>query len=895
MPKILAIDDKNDNLIGLKAVLKDLFEDVLVITALSGQKGLELAAAEKPDIILLDVLMPGMDGYEVCERLKANPLLTDIPVIFITALRESKANRLKALKVGAEAFLSKPIDETELTVQIRTMLKISAANELKRNEKDRLAKLVSERTLELEKSHIETLKLLDNLKSENKARKETEEALQISETTIKNKLKAITEPDGDIGTLELSDIIDTQALKSLMEDFFQLTGMLGAVLDVSGKVLVAVGWQDICTKFHRCNPNSLKKCIESDTILSQSVPKGEFKSYRCKNNMWDTVTPLIIGGKHLGNVFMGQYLIEDEVPDVALFRKQARKYGFDEEEYLAALDRVPRFSKEAIERGMRFYAKLTEVISTLSFSTIQQSRLISERKQSEQILKESEERFRQAITYAPYPIMIHAEGKVLQLSKEWTNQTGYTLEDIPTIKEWRMKAYGTDAEPSQEFINNLYEIEKAQYDGEWNVKIKNGSERIWEFSSSPIGELPNGKKMAISMASDITERKLADRELLKAKDKAEESDRLKSAFLANMSHEIRTPMNGILGFAELLKRPNLSGEQQNKFVGIIQNSGNRMLNIINNIVDISKIESGLMLVNLQESNINEQIEYIYNFFKPEVEKKGIQFSFSNSLDTVDSNITTDREKVYAILTNLVKNAIKFTPEGSLKFGYLKKNNYLEFYVKDTGIGIPKERQQAIFERFIQADIEDKNAYQGAGLGLSISSAYVKMLGGDIWVESVEGEGSCFYFTLPIHTERAKDNKLKNVITIAEEVPITNNMKFLIAEDDEASAQLISIYVEEFSNEVITVGTGTEAVSKCLNNPDIDVVLMDILMPEMDGLEATRKIRSFNKDVVIIAQSAFALEGDRDKAITAGCDDYITKPVKATALKQIILKNINENN
>jgi len=247
-------------------------------------------------------------------------------------------------------------------------------------------------------------------------------------------------------------------------------------------------------------------------------------------------------------------------------------------------------------------------------------------------------------------------------------------------------------------------------------------------------------------------------ELIIAKEKAEESDRLKSAFLANMSHEIRTPMNGILGFAELLKEPNLTGKEQQEYIKIIEKSGARMLNIINDIVDISKIESGLMEVSIKESNINEQIEYIYIFFRPEVEGKGMQLSYRNGLVSSESIIKTDREKLFAILTNLVKNAIKYTNKGSIEFGYDHVETHgprnigagsasLQFYVKDTGIGIPKDRQEAIFERFIQADISDKYAYQGAGLGLSISKAYVEMLGGRIWVESEEGKGSTFYFTL----------------------------------------------------------------------------------------------------------------------------------------------------
>ena len=377
-------------------------------------------------------------------------------------------------------------------------------------------------------------------------------------------------------------------------------------------------------------------------------------------------------------------------------------------------------------------------------------------------------------------------------------------------------------------------------------------------------------------------------ELQRAKERAEESDRLKSAFLANMSHEIRTPMNGILGFSELLKNPELTGDEQQEYLRIIERSGERMLNIINNIVDISKIESGLMKIDIGKSNINEQIEYIYTFFKPEMEAKGIGFSFRSSLPVSESIIYTDNEKVHAVLINLVKNAVKYTERGTIEFGYLKKGNFLEFYVKDSGIGIPRGRQDAIFERFIKADVTDKMARQGAGLGLSISKAYIEMLGGKIWVESEVEIGSTFYFTLPYKIGEEKMVTQKKLLdNNADPVPEVPGLKILIAEDDEASEILLGIGVKKISKEILKARTGVEAVKICRDNPDIDLILMDIQMPELNGYEATRQIRQINKDVVIIAQTAYGLSGDREKAIEAGCNDYISKPIKNDELRNII--------
>ena len=254
-------------------------------------------------------------------------------------------------------------------------------------------------------------------------------------------------------------------------------------------------------------------------------------------------------------------------------------------------------------------------------------------------------------------------------------------------------------------------------------------------------------------------------ELSIAKEKAEESDRLKTAFLANMSHEIRTPMNGILGFAGLLKEPNLNGEDHINYITMIEEGGERMLNIINNLIDISKLESGMTKVVFSETNIISQLEHIYSFFKPEVEKKGMQLLLNTRLKEKETVVLTDREKVYAILANLVKNAIKYSENGFIELGCVstlrqaqsdastptgsvRERTELEFYVKDTGIGIAPDRHQAVFERFIQADTGDKRAYQGAGLGLTISKAYAELLGGKIWMESEPGKGSVFYFTIP---------------------------------------------------------------------------------------------------------------------------------------------------
>ncbi|MBK6283609.1 MAG: response regulator [Draconibacterium sp.] len=388
----------------------------------------------------------------------------------------------------------------------------------------------------------------------------------------------------------------------------------------------------------------------------------------------------------------------------------------------------------------------------------------------------------------------------------------------------------------------------------------------------------NSDECMVSMI-DIIKRKQAENELIKAREKAEESERLKSAFLANMSHEIRTPMNGILGFAELLKDHNLQSEDQQKFIEIIEKSGTRLLNIINNIISLSKIESYQIEVSVTDTNVNEQVEFIYQFFKHEAEQKKLLFTFKNALSYNNAFIITDMEKLYAVLTNIVKNAIKFTQTGSIEFGYNVKGEFLEFFVKDSGPGIPNEQKQMIFERFRQGSESLSRNYDGAGLGLSISKAYVEMLGGKIWVTnntdliSENGNrsdtGTIFYFTLPANSS-VKSEKLFHNTTNDNDINVQNRkLKILIADDDQTSELLLRMIFEKDAKEFLYVSNGIEAIETCKNNPDIDLILMDINMPKMNGYQATRKIREFNNDVIIIAQTAFAFDGDRENSILAG--------------------------
>jgi PAS domain S-box-containing protein len=488
------------------------------------------------------------------------------------------------------------------------------------------------------------------------------------------------------------------------------------------------------------------------------------------------------------------------------------------------------------------------------------------------------------ITNTEREIILANQGMKTTFGYETSDLLGNTTQmlyaDPSLYNDAGKKVFSKDSNPNEK----LYLMEYRAKDGETFPGETFGT-KLFDSSGQWIGNL--------GIIRNVAERQKLISDLVKAKERAEESDQLKSAFLANMSHEIRTPMNGIMGFAELLKDTEVSHEEQQEYINIIERSGKRMLNIINDIVDISKIEAGMMKLVLGTTNINEQMRFIYDFFQPEVAAKGMSLELRNELTEKEALVVTDSEKLYAVLTNLVKNAIKYSSRGKIEIGcQLQKstrNPMIHFYVKDEGIGIAKSRQSAVFERFIQADIFDEMARQGAGLGLTISKAYIEMLGGTIGLESEENKGSTFYFDIPYKKIEYKPDDQENYRSTQHNAFLRKKIKILIAEDDENSALLLNLIFKPDAKEILLAKTGREAVDICRKHKDIDIILMDVRMPEMNGFEATKEIRTFNKKVIILAQTAFALSGDREKAIEAGCTDYISKPIK----KEKILQKLND--
>jgi PAS domain S-box-containing protein len=735
----------------------------------------------------------------------------------------------------------------------------------------------------------------------------------------------------------LSEIFDFDELAGLCQSFTDINGIVTAILDLEGNIYVATGWQPVCTLYHRVNEETKLRCTESDTILAGQLKKGnKYNIYKCKNGLIDIAVPIIVGNMHVGNFFSGQFLTEK--PDVDFFRKQAKTFGFDEGRYLQDLNKVPLFTEDAIQKNISFLVKLTETIGNIGLKNIQikeqSAKIEQEMKRMEMLNQElvlkndelvcSEEEIRasneellattdalkdnlaeleiaresaehskrlQQMLFEILPIglaLTTMTGELVTVNKAYTEIIGYTEEETLKLTYW-------DITPEKYLAwenEKLNQLALTGFYGPYEKEYRHKSGELVPVRLLGRIVTINNEKYIWSSVENISEKKEQEQELFKAKVIAEENDRLKTAFLQNMSHEIRTPLNAICGFSGMLNKPELSTEKRMSFVTIIQNSSNQLLSIVSDILTISSLETKQEKLAIEEVCVNNIIIELLAIFKQQAINQNISLYAKQSLNDNQSQIFTDKTKLTQIMTNLISNAIKFTHEGYIEFGYILKpteeSAELEFYVKDSGIGIQKEMYEKIFERFRQADTSINKKYGGTGLGLAISKSFVELLDGRIWLDSKPGSGSTFYFTIPY-----KPVHEMNKAIFSDEK--TNGRKtILVAEDEEYNFLLIEELLSNFNLNVIHAKDGLETVDICKANSRIDLILMDIKMPVMDGYEAAILIKSVCPALPIVAQSAYALEHEKAKYESI-FDDYLTKPLNEDELIRKVNKYITLNN
>jgi PAS domain S-box-containing protein len=543
-------------------------------------------------------------------------------------------------------------------------------------------------------------------------------------------------------------------------------------------------------------------------------------------------------------------------------------------------------------------------------------------------LRESEERLNLAIqgTRAGLWDWDLRTGKVIY-NEEWANMIGYQLHELEplTIKTWEKLTHPEDLINAEEILSQYFQGKIDSYECETRMRHKQGH-WVWvldrgmlverDRNNNPVRmigshiDISRQKKSELDLKAQMDENQTLNEaylaqnaalinsieriqkineELNIAKQKAEESDRLKSAFLANMSHEIRTPMNGVIGFSEMLADPDLSPGSRMEYASIIIDSSRQLLSIVNDILDISRIEAGLVSLSKEEVQVNDLLTVLYAFFEPQARNKNLDLRFVKSLNNEECVLYTDKTRLRQILTNLLNNALKFTHDGTIELGYEKIDGFMKFYVRDSGIGIPVELHDKIFEPFRQVELEITYHYGGTGLGLSISRKLVELLKGKIWLESQPGTGSVFYFTIPFHQPNELD------------IPVTKpahrkdlqaqGKVVLIAEDDDTNYLYLEAALAKGKLNLLRALNGIQAVEMCKINKEIQLVLMDIKMPLMNGYDATVLIKQNRPDLPIIVQTAYAMIEERNMAFAAGCDDYIAKPIKKTELVEMVMKYI----
>ena len=763
--KIVVIDDNPDNLVSFRALIQEVLPGASLFATTDGKEGMQHCREKDPDVLFLDVVMPGMDGFEVCSRVKADPATRDIPVVFITAIKGDRESRVKALEVGAEGFLAKPIDSYELQAQVNAMAKIRAAHREKQAEKSRLEELLRE--------HMDKFTII--------FRESPVPAALI-------KLDGVRLLEVNQAWLALTGFTAEEALDSSLTEL--------GVIDRTTRSLLAETYQKA-------------GCIRQKEI-SVSTKSGRSRIVLA------SAAPVIISG-------------EDCV--------------------------------------------ISHMVD------------ITQNKQNEKALRHRHELMRYIIEHDRSAIAVHDKDyRYIYVSQRYLED--YNVREADVIGKHHYEVFPDLPQKWREAHRKALEGHVSAMDDD-PYHRDDGTMEWTRWECRPWYEADGSIGGFVVYTEVITERKNIELELLAAKERAQESDRLKTAFLANMSHEIRTPMNGILGFAQILKDPRLSEAQQEHFIDVIEKSGQRLLNLINDIIDVSKIESGHKELFVSEVSVYDTLKFMFGFFDPvfQTGKPGVEFSVE--MPEEDIQFVTDRDKLHSVLVNLIRNAEKFTNEGKVVFGCYREDSSLVWYVKDTGIGIAQDKQSKVFERFFQADLSFSRGYEGAGLGLSISKAFVEMMGGRIWLNSEPGKGSEFYFSLPPEPETGSHQVILEEAAPPPGKKFTKKAHIMVVEDDRASFEVIRFMLEEEGFQLSHAETGEEAIELFSGDHHFDLILMDIKMPGIDGYQTTREIRKINGDIPIIAQTAHALSGDKEKSLSAGCNDYLTKPIK----KELLLNKI----
>jgi PAS domain S-box-containing protein len=569
-----------------------------------------------------------------------------------------------------------------------------------------------------------------------------EEALRESEARVRLKLHSILSPEGDIGNLELADIIDAAAIRSLMVDFYDLVRIPMAVIDLKGRVIVGAGWQEICTKFHRVHPETCRYCVKSDTELTTGVSPGRYKLYKCKNNMWDCATPIIVGGKHVGNVFAGQFFFDDERIDCDLFRSQAARFGFNEADYIAALENVPRLNRKEVETGMAFFMKFADLISQMSYANIKLARSVSERDALTASLATSEERLKLFIEHAPAALaMFDRRMCYLGVSRRWRSEYGLGdaeligvshYDALPEIsEEWReAHRRGLTGEVLRAEADRFVRADGSVHWVHWEV-------RPWYDAAGTIGGI-------VIFSEDITELMQVTEALENRSEQLAAANRELESFSYSVSHDLRAPLRAIDGYSRMILRKHAEGFDEDTLAkfNVIRANTQMMGLLINDLLAFSRLDKAHMSISRLE--MDDLIREVWEELKAANPDRFLTLTIAEIPPAMG-----DRGLIRQVLVNILSNAVKFTrerPEALIEVGGSVKDAECIYTVRDNGVGFDMQYHDKMFGVFQR--LHSNEEFEGTGVGLAIVQRIIHRHDGRVWAEGEVGKGACLYFSLP---------------------------------------------------------------------------------------------------------------------------------------------------
>jgi PAS domain S-box-containing protein len=546
-----------------------------------------------------------------------------------------------------------------------------------------------------------------------------------------------------MGKVKFSEIVNLTELKKVTDNIYVTTGMPIGVIETDGTIDIASGWQEICTKFHRAHPLACKRCRESDRYIKDHLGDGKWIYYKCKNNMWDIAMPIVVSGEHIATIFLGQFFYDDEEIDIEYFRAQALEFGFNEEEYLIALSKVPRYSREKVDQILTYYKGF---IMTLTESGIRQVELAK----SQRELEKNEKYLSTILNSVNDAIFIHdVHMRIIDVNETASSMLGYSREELLTKNMMELVV----KDPVYYKLNWSKLVNRARKNNlaiaELIARKKDGT-KCWVEVNSRIVSIDEDKRIIVTVR-DISERKTAQ---LALKNEALELEKLRTEFFANISHELRTPLNIILSSIRLNemhlshKEKPIDIEKVINSISVEKLNGLRLLRLINNLIDSTKFDAEQIELNMVNCNIISVVEEITLSVAKYIGSTELKVIFDTDIE--EKIVACDLDKLERIILNLLSNSVKFTQAGgSIFVNVFDGEEYVTITVEDNGVGIPKEKLDVIFDRFRQVDKSFTRSSEGIGLGLFLVKNLVEIQGGSITVESKYGSGTKFSIKLPV--------------------------------------------------------------------------------------------------------------------------------------------------